>query len=133
MTTFVQRDSAPWLTGVGYRKQILLREDALNCKGALAQIVTIDPRTEVADHHHESCTEAFYVLHGRGSFEIDGRLFEVEPGDTLTCEPGEVHNTKNPHDEPLTYIVFKTNVAENDLYWEAADTQGQRRVEPSSA
>ena len=120
MSVLVRRNERPWMQGTGYRKQILLREDALHCSGTLVQIVVIDPSTEVAHHHHESCTEAFHVLSGSGTFEIDGEIFELGPGDTLTCEPNEVHNTKNPNDEPFVYIVFKTNVVENDLVWESA-------------
>ena len=118
MTTIVRRNDGSWVRGEGYRKKVLLREGALNSPGTLVQIVTIEPKTEVADHHHESCTEAFHVLSGRGSFDIDGDTYEVGPGDTLTCEPNEVHNTKNPHDEPFVYVVFKTNVVDSDLYWE---------------
>ena len=112
------RRTVAWSEGEGYRKKILLRDQALNAPGTLVQIVEISPHTEVNDHHHESCTEVFHILKGQGTFNIDGKTFCLGPGDTLTCEPGEVHNTKNPHDEPFTYIVFKTNVVEDDLYWE---------------
>ncbi|WP_136659039.1 cupin domain-containing protein [Nitratireductor sp. XY-223] len=115
---FVDQDDVPWIEGEGYRKKILLRDDALNAKGTLVQIVELAPHARVEDHHHESCTEVFHVMRGQGTFEIDGRVFELRPGDTLTCEPGEVHNTRNPHSEPFTYIVFKTNVVDNDLFWE---------------
>ncbi|WP_419912116.1 cupin domain-containing protein [Hoeflea sp.] len=115
---FVDLESVPWIAGKGYRKKILLRSDALNAAGTLVQIVELAPHAQVDDHHHESCTEVFHILHGSGSFEIDGELFELRAGDTLTCEPREVHNTKNPNDEPFTYIVFKTNVVDDDLFWE---------------
>ena len=115
---FVDQQNVRWTEGEGYRKKILLRDDALNAPGTLVQIVELQPHTQVDDHHHESCTEVFHILEGQGSFDIDGRTFELKPGDTLTCEPREVHNTKNPHDEPFVYIVFKTNVADDDLFWD---------------
>ncbi|MEX3008641.1 cupin domain-containing protein [Hoeflea sp. TYP-13] len=115
---FVDQQTTPWIEGEGYRKKILLREDALNASGTLVQIVELPPHAEVDDHHHESCTEVFHILSGQGTFDIDGKTFNLRVGDTLTCEPREVHNTKNPHDEPFVYIVFKTNVVENDLFWD---------------
>ncbi|MCP4316414.1 MAG: cupin domain-containing protein [Hyphomicrobiales bacterium] len=115
---FVDQQDIPWTEGEGYRKKILLRDDALNAPGTLVQIVEIAPGTEVDDHHHESCTEVFHILEGQGSFDIDGKTFNLSAGDTLTCEPREVHNTKNPHDAPFTCIVFKTNMVDNDLYWD---------------
>lgn len=115
---FVDQRTVPWISGAGYRKKILLREDALNAPGTLVQIVELAPHTEVENHHHRSCTEVFHVLAGKGTFEIDGRTHCLSPGDTLTCEPGEIHNTRNPNDAPFTYIVFKTNVVDDDLYWD---------------
>ena len=118
---FVDQKNVPWTTGDGYRKKILLRDEALNAPGTLVQIIEIPPHTTVADHHHRSCTEVFHILSGQGTFEINGKVFALGVGDTLTCEPGEVHNTKNPHARPFVYLVFKTNVVDNDLYWEASD------------
>lgn len=119
---FIRQQDVPWIDGEGYRKRILLREDALNAPGTLVQIVEVAPHTEVADHHHRSCTEVFHILAGQGTFDIDGKTFAMQVGDTLTCEPGEVHNTKNPNDAPFIYVVFKTNVVDNDLFWEAGET-----------
>jgi mannose-6-phosphate isomerase-like protein (cupin superfamily) len=118
---FIERRDGGWIEGEGYRKRILLCEDALNAPGTLVQIVEIPPHMEVADHHHESCTEVFHILAGEGSFTIDSKTFQLSVGDTLTCEPREIHNTKNPNDTPFTYIVFKTNVADDDLFWDQDD------------
>ncbi len=85
---FVDQRQVPWTQGEGYRKKILLREDALNAPGTLVQIVELAPRMEVDNHHHRNCTEVFHVLAGQGTFEIDGQVHHLGPGDTLTCEPG---------------------------------------------
>jgi len=114
---YIDQHTVPWTDGVGYRKKILLREDALNAPGTLVQIVELAPHTDVAEHYHKSCTEVFHVLAGQGTFDIDGKTIDLAVGDTLTCEPGEVHSTQNPHDSPFVYVVFKTNVVADDLYW----------------
>ncbi|MGI9522049.1 MAG: cupin domain-containing protein [Hyphomicrobiaceae bacterium] len=114
---YVDHKHPEWIEGDGYKKRILLREDSLNCPGTLVQLVRIEPRAVVADHYHKSCTEVFYGMSGSGVFEINGEAFNLSSGDVLTCEPFEIHNTKNSGYEPLIYVVFKTNVTEKDLYW----------------
>lgn len=115
---YVDQAAVDWIEGEGYRTKVLLREGELNSPGTLVQIVELPPGAAVANHHHESCSEVFHILSGMGNFEIDGRRFDLRVGDTLTCEPGEIHNTRNPHAEPLAYVVFKTNVTEDDFFWD---------------
>ncbi|WP_305989648.1 cupin domain-containing protein [Roseibium sp. MMSF_3544] len=113
----VRNEDVSWIEGEGYRKKILLRGQDVNQDGGLVQLVEIAPHTEVKAHYHKSCTEVFHVLSGKGAFTIDGERIDLAPGQTLTCEPLEVHSTENPFDLPFTYIVFKTNAVENDLFW----------------
>ena len=113
----VRNEDIAWANGPGYRKKILLRDTDINMDGGLVQIVEIPPHTLVNEHFHKSCTEVFHVLSGKGTFRIEGREFNLEPGQTLTCEPLEVHSTENPHDFPFTYVVFKTNVVDKDIFW----------------
>lgn len=114
---YIQSHDENWIEGRGYRKQILLREESLNCPGTLVQLVVIEPYAKVPFHHHKKMTEVFHVLEGTGSMVIGGQTFELKPGDTLTTEPNESHNAMNSSDVPLKYIVFKTNVVEGDSYW----------------
>ena len=106
-----------WLACPGYAKKILLTGRDLGDPGALVQLIEIGPRTSVDDHYHERCTEVVHVLAGRGTFVIDGHSVALEPGDTLTCQPREVHSTRNDGDAPFTYIVFKTNAEQGDIHW----------------
>ena len=117
---YLPQSAGDWLECPGYAKKILLTGDDLDAAGALVQIIEIAPHTEVADHYHEHCTEVFHVLAGCGTFVIDGRTVELEPGDTLTCQPREVHSTRNDGDQPFTYIVFKTNAQVGDIHWLAS-------------
>jgi len=106
-----------WRQCSGYAKKMLLTEADLHAEGAVVQLIEIAPRTSVAEHYHKRCTEVFHVLAGYGTFLINGQTIHLRPGDTLTCEPGEVHNTTHPGDVPFTYIVFKTNAEPDDIYW----------------
>ncbi len=69
-----------WQQCAGYRKKVLLTEIDLNAPGTLVQIVEIAPRTAVAAHFHDHCTEVFHVTSGRGRFVIGGNTVDLEPG-----------------------------------------------------
>lgn len=81
------------------------------------QIVEIEPEMTVAFHYHKTSLEVFHMLDGTGSMTIGGVEHRLSPGDTIMCEPLEVHNACNESDEVWRFIVFKTNVTEDDLYW----------------
>lgn len=114
---FIAANSGDWQQCPGYAKKILLTGDDLDDRGALVQVIEMAPRTSVADHSHRRCTEVFHGVQGRGRFVIDGQSFELGPGDTLTCQPGEVHSTHNDADAPFSYVVFKTNAEPGDIRW----------------
>ncbi|MCP4328350.1 MAG: cupin domain-containing protein [Alphaproteobacteria bacterium] len=113
----VPESAGEWLQCPGYAKKVLLTADDLNCDGGLVQLIEIAPRTSVADHYHDRCTEAFHVVAGGGTFVIDGIEIPLRPGDTLSCQPGEVHSTRNDGAEPFVYVVFKTNAVDGDIHW----------------
>ncbi|MEM1060597.1 MAG: cupin domain-containing protein [Verrucomicrobiota bacterium] len=117
---FYPRDSPQdWIQGHGYRKQPLLEAGKLACPGTRIQRVEIPPQGSVAAHHHKLQTEVFHFLEGTGYFIVNGRRLDCRPGDVLTVQPGDIHSTHNPGGAPWRYLAFKTNWAEDDLYWDA--------------
>ncbi len=42
----------------------------------------------------------------------------LAPGDMMLMEPGDVHALTNSGDEPFELLVFKTNAADGDTYWD---------------
>jgi quercetin dioxygenase-like cupin family protein len=101
----------------GYTKHLLLDAQALNCPGALVQIVTIQPGGAVADHYHRAAREFYYVLQGRCRLTVNGETSTLRPGDMLLMEPGDVHSLANHGAIPFQLLVFKTNAAD-DTYWQ---------------
>lgn len=56
--------------------------------------------------HRHAETEVFYVLEGRYVFEVDGKRFEANVGDTVTV-PGNVpHAFINVHERPGRQLVM---------------------------
>ena len=112
-----QDSGGEWIQGRGYRKKVLVCEHELHCPGALVQLVEIGPKTSVPFHYHKTSVEVFHVLDGRGVMTIEGVEYALSPGDTLTCEPPEMHSARNDATATWRYIVFKTNATRDDLYW----------------
>ncbi|MCA9265931.1 MAG: cupin domain-containing protein [Planctomycetales bacterium] len=38
-------------------------------------------------HYHKQMTELYYVLEGTGQMELDGQLFDVQPGTAILIKP----------------------------------------------
>lgn len=57
-------------------------------------------------HSHRREEEWIYVLRGRGIAEIDGREFEVGPGDFMGFPtPSVAHHLRNPGPDELHYLM----------------------------
>jgi quercetin dioxygenase-like cupin family protein len=57
-------------------------------------------------HWHGHFTEAFYVLEGTLSAQVDGRRIEARPGDFILVPPRTVHSFSNQTDEPMKYLIL---------------------------
>ncbi len=59
-----------------------------------------------AYHSHMVEEEWVYILSGRGLADIDGRQYDVGPGDFMGFPaPGTAHLLRNPFDEELVYLM----------------------------
>jgi|AntRauTorckE5430_2_1112549.scaffolds.fasta_scaffold00246_3 quercetin dioxygenase-like cupin family protein len=58
--------------------------------------------------------ELFYIIEGRGIFQIEGRDVEVTPGTFLHMAPQEKHGIWVPKDfqEPLRMVVTGVTIGE---------------------
>lgn len=117
MDIWREATAGQWIAGQGYEKRILFTDDVLGCVGTLLQEVRIQPEATVALHFHRSCTEVFCMKRGTGFMDINGTRVDLYPGDVLTCHPGDVHNATNTGADDWIYVVFKTNVVPDDMYW----------------
>ncbi|MFT5350568.1 MAG: mannose-6-phosphate isomerase-like protein (cupin superfamily) [Planctomycetota bacterium] len=55
----------------------------------------IPPGKYSAPHYHKLSEETLYILEGSGRMIVDGQVFEMNVGDALLVEPGEVHSIYN--------------------------------------
>lgn len=56
-------------------------------------------------YHLQREDEIYYVLSGRGMMTIDGKAFEVGPGDAVLTRPGSSHGLKQTGKEDLVILI----------------------------
>jgi quercetin dioxygenase-like cupin family protein len=56
-------------------------------------------------HRHAVTAEAFHVLDGEVTVELDGKVSVLSAGDTATVPIGSVHGFRNASDRPATFLV----------------------------
>lgn len=56
--------------------------------------------------HTHSCTEFFYVVGGKGKFQIQDQFFTVSDGDLVVVNPNLEHTETSLAANPLEYIVM---------------------------
>ena len=114
---FVTLDEKDWLKRQGYSKKILLTEEDLKSKGNIVQVVKNAPHTEIKPHYHNNMKEIYHILKGNAIVFCGDKRVRANPGDTLLCEPKEVHGLVNDTDEEFLFVVFKINANDEDMYW----------------
>jgi mannose-6-phosphate isomerase-like protein (cupin superfamily) len=56
-------------------------------------------------YHLQTEDEIYYVLSGRGAMTIDGKTFDVGPGDAILTRPGSSHGLKQVGSEDLVIMI----------------------------
>jgi mannose-6-phosphate isomerase-like protein (cupin superfamily) len=56
-------------------------------------------------YHEQKEDEIYYVLSGRGMMQMNGKEFEVGPGDAILTRPGSSHGLKQMGTEDLVIII----------------------------
>jgi mannose-6-phosphate isomerase-like protein (cupin superfamily) len=70
----------------------------------------LGPGADIGRHTHEADNEELYVVvSGKGWMTLDGREFEVGPGDVLMNPPGGTHALKNIGAEDLRIVVIEVD------------------------
>jgi mannose-6-phosphate isomerase-like protein (cupin superfamily) len=56
-------------------------------------------------YHEQHEDEIYYVLSGRGVMTVDGKAFEVGPGDAVLTRPGSSHGLKQAGRDDLVIMI----------------------------
>jgi len=71
-------------------------------------LVTIRPTEDVDAHRHDE-EECFIVISGQAELELEGQTTRLHPGDVVYIPRFWIHQLRNPHPTPFTFL---------DLYWD---------------
>lgn len=83
---------------------------ATGLKRTGVNIAAVPPGKESFVYHAQLTEEEWiYVLSGSGIAEIEGREYEVGPGDFMGFPAGVAHNMRNEGEEDLVYLVGGEN------------------------
>ncbi len=113
----IKNENTEWTIADGYKKKIFFDEDDLHQPGTLAQIVVVEPGSEVKPHYHAGAFEVIYVVEGNALMIIKGEIVHTAPGDIILTEPDDIHSVKNDSDKAWKVFVFKTNHESGDSIW----------------
>ncbi|GAB3638163.1 cupin domain-containing protein [Hymenobacter arcticus] len=110
MTEKASIDTAPsYAWGEGCTGWHLVKNEQL---GVIQE--TMPPGTAEVRHYHARATQFFYVLRGKGAFELAGQTLWLGPGEGIEVPAGLAHQLRNESPEPLDFLVISTPHAHGD-------------------
>lgn len=61
--------------------------------------------SSIGYHQHNTIEEVYYVIRGTGRFTVNGKTFDVKPGDALPCRLHDAHGLYNTSNDELEIMV----------------------------
>lgn len=93
--------------GRGFPGKLFLK-DALRMTGMEVSLNKLPAGQAVPFYHqHREHEELYIFLKGRGQFQIDGEVVDVEEGSVIRVAPNGVRTWRNHSQEDLYYIVVQ--------------------------
>jgi quercetin dioxygenase-like cupin family protein len=70
-----------------------------------------------APHSHDGFEEPIYGLEGTTTWTIDGHTVEVEPGEAVCVQRGQIHGFQNHGDVDATFLAIATPAVFGPAYF----------------
>jgi mannose-6-phosphate isomerase-like protein (cupin superfamily) len=102
-------EEVPWRGMSGHEhafSKLLINPENSETKYLDFRISTYTPMGFVAPHVHQEAENVYYVIQGKGLFEMDGQKTVVEPHMVMFVPPGVEHAISNTGIEDLTFLVI---------------------------
>jgi quercetin dioxygenase-like cupin family protein len=71
-------------------------------------VYCLEPGQEQKAHAHADEDKLYYVLNGRGTFQVNEEFAELGEQQIVFAPAGSVHGVKNTSEARLTLLVFMT-------------------------
>ena len=89
--------------GVGIARMIHLMEPNTEKNARMFAEITLDPGHSIGYHQHDSETEYYLILSGKGTVNDNGKDIEVQAGDAMATGNGASHSITNTGTAPLVF------------------------------
>ena len=86
-------------------RNLLNGPEEMEQKGRVFCHTTVHPGSEIGLHTHKGDAETYYILSGHGTYNDNGKITDVQPGDVYYCGEGQCHSIK-AIDEPIEMIAL---------------------------
>lgn len=86
----------------------LLLAEGLDPDRLHIHITEIEAGTRAHPPHTHDGVEAFYVLEGEGTMEVDGESYPLRANEAVVLDPGVIHGLVNTGAEKMRYMVIIT-------------------------
>lgn len=87
-------------------KKHLLGPAELNDKTRMFAEVTLPPGASIGFHEHRGESETYYFLAGTGTYDDNGEVRAVGPGDVTFTPSGKSHGVANAGTTDLVFIAL---------------------------
>jgi quercetin dioxygenase-like cupin family protein len=77
-------------------------------KNFFCDIYCLEPGQEQKAHAHQDEDKVYFVLEGRGTFQVDDEFQELGSGQAIFAPASSVHGVKNESEAQVTLLVFMT-------------------------
>lgn len=99
------------------RKRIdLISEQLQGTQAILGDMIVYPPDNVGSAHYHRGAAEIKYILRGSGTYNIEGKAYQVHEGHIILLEKGEVHHFTTDPGEDLVFLEFWLPAAK-DTAW----------------
>jgi len=84
----------------------LVNQYQLYEEARLFNLIKLPSGSGIGEHTHEGECEVYYVLKGVGTYNDNGVMTTLYPGDVAYCPSGEMHAITNNGDEDFEFIAL---------------------------
>lgn len=77
-------------------------------KNFFCDIYCLEPGQAQKAHAHQEEDKVYFVLDGRGTFQVDEEFQDLSSGQAVFAPAGSIHGVKNESAERVTLLVFMT-------------------------
>jgi uncharacterized cupin superfamily protein len=88
------------------KRVIAIREDFQAGHVQMLNWAVLPGHQSFRRHLHQDMQEVFVLIRGHVEMRVASQRRDMQPGDTVIVDAGEVHQMTNLTDEPAEYLVF---------------------------